>query len=96
MKAHIRAWVGTPGLSFNPKVTDQARGTSLSGAQVMQSIARLNARGPSDLYGITSAAPYSDFVNRGTVKMAARPFWQAAIEKADSLVIRQSELVPGG
>jgi hypothetical protein len=91
MKAHIRVWVGTPDESFDASVVDQAKGTYLSGAQLMQSIARLNAREKGTPCGIIAAAPYSDYVNRGTSKMAAQPFWQAALEAADQLVLKQSD-----
>lgn len=91
MKGHIRVWVGTPDESFDASVVDPAKGTSLSGAQLMQSIARLNARAQGTAYGIIAAAPYSDYVNRGTSKMAAQPFWQAALEAADQLVRKQSD-----
>lgn len=91
MKAHLRPWVNTPDDVFDPGVTDQAIGTPLSGAQLLQAIARLNSREVGQLYGILDAAPYSSYVNQGTSKMAARPFFQRGIETADALVLKQSD-----
>lgn len=95
MKAHIQVYVGAPDMAFDPSVTDKAPGTQLSGSRLSQSIARLEARGESDIYGVVSTAPYSVFVNQGTVRMAARPFWQAGLEAANAMVMKQSELNEG-
>jgi hypothetical protein len=98
MKAHLRAWTGEPDYAFDPGVVDRAPGTPLSGAQLLQAIAMLNGRSEGEPFGAVSAAPYSSFVEYGTVNMAAQPFWEQAVQSANALLLKQSDprLRPGG
>lgn len=90
MRGSIRAWAKTPEYHNDDPSGDVSKGSAIRAEELSRSLKALSDLKPGDSCGASCGVEYASYVEEGTERMAAQPFWAPNIARIQKQVRRLS------
>lgn len=88
MRGNIQAFAGSPVFTDDDPVGGAAKGAAATGGEMQRAIVALADLKPFDTSGVSCGVEYASYVEDGTDRMPAQPFFSPNVERIRRQVVR--------